>query len=190
MGNPWSDSSRHKSIFILDIWCYSKCIWFIVIQRCLFSFYLGSVLFSVMASLCHDADVVLCFKVLVFFTHLEAKLFKALFDGVSVVIMSGDVMKQHCLYYLKSTPSTAFNNLSLEIFAKEESQDAVASAAAKSLQSCPTLCDPIDGSPPGSTIPGIFQARTLEWVAISFSNAWRWKEKVKLLSRVWLLATP
>ena len=44
-------------------------------------------------------------------------------------------------------------------------------AAAKSLQSCPTLCDPIDGSPPGSTIPGILQARTLEWVAISFSNA-------------------
>ena len=52
-------------------------------------------------------------------------------------------------------------------------------AAAKSLQSCPTLCNPIDGSPPGSTIPGILQARTLEWVAISFSNAWKWKVKVK-----------
>ena len=63
-------------------------------------------------------------------------------------------------------------------------------AAAKSLQSCQTLCDPIDGSPPGSPIPGILQARTLEWVAISFSNAWKWKVKVKLLSRVWLLATP
>ena len=50
-------------------------------------------------------------------------------------------------------------------------------AAAKSLQSCPTLCDPIDGSPPGSTIPGSLQARTLEWVAISFSNAWKWKVK-------------
>ena len=48
-----------------------------------------------------------------------------------------------------------------------------AAAAAKSLQSCPTLCDPIDGSPPGSLIPGILQARTLEWVAISFSNAWK-----------------
>ena len=57
-------------------------------------------------------------------------------------------------------------------------------AAAKSLQSCPTLCDPIDGSPPGSPVPGILQARTLEWVAISFSNAWKWKVKVKLLSRV------
>ena len=65
-----------------------------------------------------------------------------------------------------------------------------AAAAAKPLQSCPTLCDPIDGSPPGSTTPGILQARTLEWVAIPFSNAWKWKVKVKLLSRVRLLATP
>ena len=65
-----------------------------------------------------------------------------------------------------------------------------AAAAAKSLQSCPTLCDPIDGSPPGSPVPGILQARTLKWVAISFSNAWKWKVKVKLLSRVQLLATP
>ena len=63
-------------------------------------------------------------------------------------------------------------------------------AAAKSLQSCLTLCDPIDSSPPGSSVPGILQPRTLEWVAISFSNAWMWKVKVKLLSRVWLLATP
>ena len=54
----------------------------------------------------------------------------------------------------------------------------------------PTLCDPIDGSPPGSPVPGILQARTLEWVAISFSNAWKWKVKVKSLSSVWLLATP
>ena len=63
-------------------------------------------------------------------------------------------------------------------------------AAAKSLQSCPTLCDPIDGSPPGSPIPGILQARTLEWVAISFSSAWKWKVKVKSLSHVWLFTTP
>ena len=60
----------------------------------------------------------------------------------------------------------------------------------KSLKSCPTLCDPIDGSPPGSPIPGILQARTLEWVAISFSNAWKWKVKVKLFSHVRLLVTP
>ena len=65
-----------------------------------------------------------------------------------------------------------------------------ASAAAKSLQSCPTLCDPIDGSPLGCPVPGILQSRTLEWVAISFSNAWKWKVKVKSLSRARLFATP
>ena len=62
--------------------------------------------------------------------------------------------------------------------------------AAKSLQSCPTLCDPIDGSPPGFPVPGILQARTLAWVAISFSNAWKWKVKVKSLSLVWFFVTP
>ena len=61
---------------------------------------------------------------------------------------------------------------------------------AKSLQSCPTLCSPIDGSPAGSPVPGILQARTLEWVAISFSNAWKWKVKVKSLSHIRLLVTP
>ena len=65
-----------------------------------------------------------------------------------------------------------------------------AAAAAKSLQLCPTLCDPIDGSPPDSPVPGILQARTPEWVAISYSNTWKWKVKVKSLSPVWLLATP
>ena len=63
-------------------------------------------------------------------------------------------------------------------------------SAAKLLQSCLPLCSPRDGSPPGSPIPGILQARTLEWVAISLSSAWKWKVKVKSLSRVWLLATP
>ena len=64
------------------------------------------------------------------------------------------------------------------------------SLAAKLLQLCPTLCDPIDSSQPGSPVPGILQARTLEWVPIAFSNAWRWKNNVKLLSRVRLLVTP
>ena len=64
------------------------------------------------------------------------------------------------------------------------------SAAAKSLQSCLTLCDPIDGSPPGSPVPGILQARALVWVAISFCNAWKWKVKARSLSRVRLFATP
>ena len=65
-----------------------------------------------------------------------------------------------------------------------------AATAAKSLQSCPTLCDPIDGSPPGCSVPGLLQARTLERVAMSFSNAWKWRVKVKSPSRVHLLATP
>ena len=62
--------------------------------------------------------------------------------------------------------------------------------AAKSLQSCPTLHNPIDGNPPGSPIPGILQARTLEWVAIDFSNTWKWKVKVKSFSHVQPSATP
>ena len=61
---------------------------------------------------------------------------------------------------------------------------AAAAAAAKLLQSCPTPCDSIDGSPLGSPVPGILQARTLEWVSISFSNAGKWNVKVKSLSRV------
>ena len=63
-------------------------------------------------------------------------------------------------------------------------------ASAESLQSCLTLCDPIDSSPPGSPVPGILQARTLEWVAISFSSVWKWKVKVKSLSRVRLFSSP
>ena len=76
-------------------------------------------------------------------------------------------------------------------FSKEQSNYLwpTASAAAKLLPSCPTLCDPIDGSPPASRVPGILQARTLEWVATSFFNAWKWKVKVKSLSRVWLSDT-
>ena len=65
-----------------------------------------------------------------------------------------------------------------------------AAAAAKLLQSCLILCYPIDGSPPGSSVPGILQARTLAWVAISFSNAWKWKVKGKSFSRVRLFTIP
>ena len=61
---------------------------------------------------------------------------------------------------------------------------------AKLLQSCPTLCEPIDGSPPGSPVLGILQTRTLEWIPIAFSKAWKWKVKVKSLSRVWLFTIP
>ena len=84
-------------------------------------------------------------------------------------------------------------NLDLEKAEEPEiklSTFAAAAAAAKLLQSCPTLCDPIDCSPPGSPVPGILQVRTLEWVAISFSNAGKSKVKVKSLSRAQLIATP
>ena len=110
----------------------------------------------------------------------------------------------HCrriLYQLshKGSPAGTYDSLNVsqfEINKKYSSSVALATfqvltaAAAKLLQSCPTLCDHIDGSPPGSLVPGILQARTLEWVVISFSNAWKWKVKVKSLSCVWLLATP
>ena len=76
------------------------------------------------------------------------------------------------------------------LLSSSENSLRTAAAATKSLQSCLTLCDPIDGSPPGFSVPGILQARTLEWVAISFINAWKWKLKVKSLSHVRLFVTP
>ena len=94
--------------------------------------------------------------------------------------------------FLNNQSIKEIKRLIKEFETKVETQHAktYAAAAAKSLQSCLTLCNPIDSSPPGSTIPGILQASTLEWVAISFSNARKWKVKVKLLSLVWLLVTP
>ena len=83
-----------------------------------------------------------------------------------------------------------FNALCFHEVVRNLSLNERAAAAAKTLHSCLTLCDPIDGSPPGSSVPGILQARTLEWVAISFSNALKWKVKVKSLSHVRLFATP
>ena len=89
---------------------------------------------------------------------------------------------EHWLYYA--------HYIDIGLLVNRTTMFVAAAAAAKSLQSCPTLCDPIDGSPPGCPIPGILQARTLKWVAISFSNAWKWKVKEKSLSHVWLLVTP
>ena len=85
---------------------------------------------------------------------------------------------------------SATASLASSLFLELSQNITAAAAAAKSLQSCPTLCYPRDGSPSGSPVPGILQARTLEWVAISFSNAWKWKVKVKSLSHVQLLSTP
>ena len=99
-------------------------------------------------------------------------------------LYSEDIMRNAELYEAQAGIKIAGRNINNLRYV-----DAAATAAAKSLQSCPTLCDPIDSNPPGSPVPGILQARTLEWVAISFSNAWKWKVKVKLLSRVWLFST-
>ena len=90
-------------------------------------------------------------------------------------------LQNHCRWW-----SQPWNKKTLAPWKKSYEQP----AAAKSLQSCLTLCDPIDVSPSGSPIPGVLQARTLEWVAISFSNTWKWKGKVKSLSRTRLSVTP
>ena len=90
------------------------------------------------------------------------------------------------LFILKLLPT----NISHQYCSQKHRSAAAAATAAKSLQLCLTLCNPIDSSPPGSPVPGILQARILEWVAISFSNACKWKVKVKSLSLVWLFTTP
>ena len=107
----------------------------------------------------------------------------------------GQCFKNHIIYYwqkIRNFPTLLIYEFKLVHFKKQlgNAYKVETAAAAKLLQSCPTLCDPIKGSPPGSPIPGILQARTLEWVAISFSNAWKWKVKVKSLSSIRLLATP
>ena len=93
-------------------------------------------------------------------------------------------------FFFFGSKITADSDCSHEIKTLAPWKESYDKPAAKSLQLCLTLCDPTDGSPPGSPVPGILQARALEWVAISFSNAWEWKVKVKSLSRVRLLATP
>ena len=90
----------------------------------------------------------------------------------------------------KRFPAGSASSLTFQSSKSDTTLKVIAAATAKSLQLCLTLCNPIDGSPPVSPIPGILQARTLEWVAIFFSNVWKWKVKVKSLSCVRLLATP
>ena len=110
-------------------------------------------------------------------------------DNIFILVLPYSVVSEE----FKKSPVHISQNLTLTPQASplsSELQTAAAAAAAKSLQSCLTLCDPIDGSPPGSSVPGILQAITLEWVAISFYNARKWKVKVKLLSYFRPLATP
>ena len=110
--------------------------------------------------------------------------------GLKLNIQETKIMASHPIISWQIDGKAMKQWQTLFSWAPKSLQMVTAAAAAKSLQSCPTLCDPIDGSPPGSAIPGILQARTLEWVAISFSNAWKWKVKVKSFSHVWLFATP
>ena len=100
------------------------------------------------------------------------------------------IKKQRHYFANKGPSSQSYGFSSSHVWKWEFDYKAAAATAAKSLQSCPTLWDSMDCSLPGFSIHGILQARTLKWVAISFSNAWRWKVKVKSLSHVWLLATP
>ena len=131
-----------------------------------------------------------------FFSHLNSS-FNEIYFTYHVIQISVLFHFGNLLYSLwTTTVSFTFvspERISVPIrgrFALLPTNRSPAAAAAKSLKSCPTLCDPIDGSPPGSPVPGILQARTPEWVAISFSNAWKWNVKVKSLSRVRLFATP
>ena len=105
---------------------------------------------------------------------------------LSIYHLALSSLSYHSLYHLAIDPSMHCIHLCLSPF----HSPSAAAAPAKSLQLCPILCDPIDSSPPGSPVPQILQARTLEWVALSFSNTWKWKVKVKSLSCVQLLVTP
>ena len=116
----------------------------------------------------------------VFFLRMVLLLVSCTMSWTSVHSSSGTLSYQ--IYFLNLSTLKSISHLHCIIVA--------AAAAAKWLQSCPTLCDPIDGSPPGFPVPGILQARTLEWVAISFSNASKWKVKVKSFSCVQLFVTP
>ena len=105
-------------------------------------------------------------------------------------IFPTETWKSVCQFKEKSSLLLKFDTWKETVFSLIPFWVPAAAAAAKLLQSCPTLCNPIDGSPPGCPVPGILKARTLEWVAISFSSEWKWKVKVKLLSHVQPSATP
>ena len=127
---------------------------------------------------------------------MSCNIFHILYWGNSVapchIMLSCNVIESQnpCLYWGNTRWYTILCNKILPQYSWLYIYNEAAAAAAKSLQSCPTLCDPIDGGPPGSPVPGILQARTLEWVAISFSNAWKGKVKVKSLSHFRLFTTP
>ena len=149
----------------------------------------------------------MCLSFWIFSVYLSVYYFNIIFSE-ALKSQESSTCLHSTPYSVSQTPTTIFmetirflmkvNAVQVRIFGIGQVEGKIlmnylfyyAAAAAKSLQSCPTLCNPIDSSPPGSLVPGILQARTLEWVAISFSNAGKWKVKVKLLSRVRLLVTP
>ena len=144
---------------------------------------------SFLISLCYSLDSAFSWLYLSYSPLSLASLFspicKASSDNLFAVLFLRDCL-DHCLLYNVTNLCPWFFRHSF----RPNPLNLLVTAAAKSLQSCLTLCDPIDGSPLGSAVPGILQARTQEWVAISFSNAWKWKVKVKSLSHVQLSATP
>ena len=159
----------------------------------LMGIYLGAELLGHMATLCLTFEKLLkhFFKVATSFTFppssIECSSFSIsslIFAMLFFIIAILKKMKYICLTMLLVSAIQRCEYVNTYIYCK------AAAAAAKLRQSCLSLCNPIDGSPPGSPQPGILQARILEWVAISFSNAWKWKVKVKSRGRVWLPATP
>ena len=116
--------------------------------------------------------------------------YSTIFTMISWYLCVKNYLAQPQREFLKSIPYLSWCHHIVWLLEEYSSVPYDPAAAAESLQSCPTLCDPIDRSPSGSPVPGILQARTLEWLAISFSNAWKWKVKGKSLSHVWLPATP
>ena len=134
----------------------------------------------------------LCQRLLVLW-HLHTVIICSHFEYIKLCLKAWAALEETPVFPIPSSPAVLTSSQMLVTehhpYFLSITRDAAA-AAAKSLQSCPTLCDPREGSPPGSAIPGILQARTVEWVAISFSSAWKWKVKVKSLSRVQLFATP
>ena len=155
--------------------------------------YLASGFFTSWATREAQKSDCLAIKCQIYWCHILFFLKSTMSSHFSKYEVHSYLPQSHCNIYvlLCLISSLYFSFPKLELPSLSWKKNAVKhAAAAKSLQSCPTLCDHIDGSPPGSPIPGILQARTLEWVAISFSNAWKWKVKGKSLSHVRLFTTP
>ena len=159
-----------------------KARWLISAKNCCLNQYVNWLQLRKQQGQSHSMSAVLeefTFTVMcIWLKHISLKL-EHVYNDINQRALSSPMLRNFALF---STTKTQTDS--------EKTYKTAAAAAAKSLQSCLTLCDPTDGSPPGSPVPGILPARTLELVAISFSDAWKWKVKVKSLSRVRPSATP